>query len=87
MSDGNTRIVSMLTTSDNPHDPFDDFDSWFAYDTRAGHHTSSYLARIVVTSDELSQADQDRVITEAIDEIVRENINGLYVKVSRETPA
>ena len=74
----------MLTTIDNPFDPFDKFDDWYAYDEDKGYHSCAYLARIVKTSDELSDADNDLAIEEAIDEIVRMNINGMYKKVSRE---
>lgn len=77
-------LQTMLTTVDNPFDPFDDYDEWFAFDSRAGHHTPSFLARITVTSDELSEADQLFAIEQAIDEIVFENVNGLYRKVTRE---
>lgn len=77
-------IESRLTTVDNPFDPFDQFDQWFAYDAAAGHHTMSFLARIIVTSDDLSDADQELAIEQAIDEIVYENVNGLYRKISRE---
>lgn len=76
--------VSMLTTSDNPYDPFDQYDDWYNYDLNVGHHTPGFLARIAVYSDELSLTDQHRAIEEAIDEIVKENVSGLYVKVSRE---
>lgn len=75
---------SMLTTTDNPFDPFDHYDEWYAYDQRVGHHTPEYLARIVVMSEEISPADQAFAIEMAIDEIVQENINGLYKKVTRE---
>lgn len=71
----------MLTTIDNPFDPFTRFDEWYAYDEAAGHHTTSYLARIVNTSDELSEADQDLAIELAIQEIVQLNISGLYRSV------
>jgi hypothetical protein len=74
----------MLTTIDNPYDPFDKFDEWFAFDMRAGHHTPGLLARIAVTSTELSDADQLLSIEQAIDEIIREDLTGLYKKVSRE---
>lgn len=76
-------IESMLTTIDNPFNPFDDYDSWFAFDTRVGHHTASYLARVVVTSDNMSEPDQRLAIEHAIDEIIDENVNGLYTKVTR----
>lgn len=75
---------SMLTTVDNPFDPFDQYDSWYAYDERVGHHSTSLLARIVKTSDELSETDQSIAIEDAIDEIVRENVSGMHRKVTRE---
>lgn len=78
-------MESMLTTVDNPFSPFTQYDEWLAYDTRMGHHTNALLARIVVTSDELSETDQELAIEQAMDEIVRENVSGLHRKVQRET--
>lgn len=71
----------MLTTVDNPFNPFSHFDEWYAWDEAAGYHTLSYLGRVVVTSDELSDADQSLAIEQGIDDIVNEN-PGLYIKVS-----
>lgn len=75
---------NMLTTVDNPFNPFTHFDEWFAYDEAAGHKTTAFLARVVKTSDEMSEADQSLAIEQAINEIVRENVTGLYRKVSSE---
>jgi hypothetical protein len=74
----------MLTTIDNPYDPFDHYDEWSAYDERMGYHTPSFLARVVITSDELSELDQNLAVEDAIDEIIKENVSGLYKKVTRE---
>lgn len=74
--------LHMLTTVDNPFSPFNQFDEWYAYDVQAGHHTSALLARVVKTSDELSDVDQDLAIESAIDEIVRENVSGKHRKVA-----
>lgn len=73
----------MLTTVDNPFDPFEQFDEWFAWDEQMGYHTCSFLARIAITSNELSEEDESVAIESAIDEIVRENILGLYRKVTK----
>lgn len=72
----------MLTTVDNPFDPFTQFDEWNAWDQTKGYHTSAFLARVVLTSDDLSEADESLAIEEAIDEIVEENVLGLYRKVT-----
>lgn len=74
----------MLTTIDNPYNPFTHFDEWRAYDVEKGYFTCEYLARIVKTSDELSETDQLLAIEQAIDEIVELNILGLYKKLVEE---
>ena len=75
-------MESMLTTVDNPYNPFTHFDEWYAFDMAAGYFSSALLARIVRTSDDLSEADQSLAIEQAIDEVVRENVLGIYRKVS-----
>lgn len=70
----------MLTTSDNPFNPATQFDEWQVWDQSAGYNTLAYLARVVVTSDELPPALQNQAIEQAIDDIIAEN-NGLYIKV------
>lgn len=75
------QVDRMLTTKDNPFNPFTHWEEWFAYDYSLGYHTPSYLARVTRTSDELSEADQDAAINDAIDEILQENILGIYTTV------
>jgi hypothetical protein len=79
-------VRAMLTTIDNPHSPFDDYAAWFAFDATHGYHSSAYLARLVLTSEELSEFDQQRDIEDAIDYIISENVSGMFVKVTREFP-
>ena len=75
---------TMLTTVDNPFDPFTQFDEWYSFDEEKGYATSGLLARITKSSDELSESDQDLAREMAIDEIIRENITGMHRKVVRE---
>ena len=77
----NAMRAVMLTTIDNPFDPFTQFDKWLTYDQSKGYFTNEYLARIVKTSDELSETDQFLAIEQAIDEIVQLNVLGIYRKV------
>ncbi len=70
----------MLTTVDNPYNPVTQFDEWNTWDQAAGYNTLAYLARVVRTSDELSDADQSLAYEDAIDSIINENGN-LYKKV------
>lgn len=73
--------VHMLTTMDNPYNPFTQFDEWFAFDESAGYHTTQYLARLTLSSPDLSDADESIAIENAIDEIAYINANGMYKKV------
>lgn len=75
----------MLTTIDNPFDPFTQYSDWYAYDEASGHQSTSLLARITLISDELSEPDQAAELERAIDEIVHYNVSGLHRKVVRET--
>lgn len=76
----------MLTTIDNPYDPFDDFAAWNSWDVSSGYHTASFLARITNYSNQLSESDQQKEIENSIDEVVRENVLGIYRKISRDFP-
>lgn len=77
----------MLTTSDNPFNPYTQWEEWYAFDVGAGYHTSSYLARVARSSDELSVADQSLAIKDAIDEILEFNVTGNYVKAYEKPSA
>jgi len=79
---GIAMTVHMLTTIDNPYNPWTHYDEWFAWDAQAGYHTPGFLARIVRSSDELSDEDQSLAIEQAIDEIVEENVLGIYKRVA-----
>jgi hypothetical protein len=75
----------MLTTVDNPFSPFTQFAEWFAFDVAHGYHTAAFLARICLTSDDLSEADQHVAIQTAIQEVVDENVSGMHRKVTRDS--
>lgn len=70
-----------LTTFDNPYDPFDQFDSWYMFDTDKGYNSCSYLDRIAATSDQLSEQENDQEIERAIDEIILFDSLNVYKKV------
>lgn len=73
-----------LTTTDNPYDPFNEFDKWYLWDVQHGYHTSAYLGRVARTSGDLSEVDDNLANEQAIDEIVELNLVGIYRKVVRD---
>ena len=60
----------MLSTADNPYNPFEEFDKWFQYDLLKGYNTCGYLARIANVPDEFSDEEESLQIENAIDEIL-----------------
>jgi hypothetical protein len=72
----------MLTTFDNPYDPFKQFPSWFLFDVEKGYNSCSYLGRIARTSEQLSEEENGAEIERAIDEIVKYDFMNIYKKVT-----
>ena len=74
----------MLTTYDNPFNPFEQFSSWFLFDVEKGYNTCSYLGRIVNLSDDLSEQEEAEEVERAIDEIIKYDFMNVYKKVKKE---
>ena len=75
------RNECMLTTTDNPYNPFEQFTLWRLFDLEKGYNTCEYLARIAQLSDDMSEKEVDEEIERAIDEIITYNPLAIYRKV------
>ena len=78
-------MKTMLTTIDNPFNPFKDFDSWFLFHVEKGYNSCAYLARIAKTSNEFTEQEEDEEIERAIGEIIKYDFMNIYVKVKEDT--
>ena len=70
-----------LTTFDNPFNPFENFDEWFAFDVQHGYNTCGKLMRIANVENNMSEVEYNNEIERAIDEIIQYDFVGLYRKV------
>ena len=68
----------MLTTFDNPYNPFVDFSSWYMYDCEMQHNTCSRLARIAEINNEMTENEIDAVKEEAMNFIVKYDLEGIF---------
>lgn len=73
----------MLTTVDNPFDPFTQFEAWLSFDVGHGYQTLPLLGRVVRTSDEMSEADRQVANEQGIDEIIEALGSEIYRKVTK----
>ena len=72
----------MLTTIDNPYNPFEQFDLWLLFDKEKGYNTCEYLARIVNLTNDMSEKEIEVATDRAIDEIIVNDPFGIYKKVA-----
>lgn len=73
-----------ITTTDNPFNPFDDFTSWFMFDTEKGYYTSSKLARLTNLEEGMSEVEEDEEIERAIDRLIEIDPLDIYIKIERD---
>lgn len=73
----------MLSTLDNPYNPFHHFDLWNQFDQAKGYYTLSYLGRMVDYSHCVNDEQRRKARELAINTIVSEDPSQMYCKVSR----
>jgi hypothetical protein len=73
----------MLSTIDNPYDPYKEFSKWFIFDSVNGYNSCDYLGRIVRTTDLMSDQEISDEISRAIDEIIKYDFENIYKKVRK----
>ncbi len=77
------KLDMMLTTIDNPFDPFTQFQDWYTFDCGKRYGTYNYLDRIVTITKDMNQEQIDQAYNEAMKEIVAFNPE-LYKLVTKE---
>lgn len=77
-------IEKMLSTKDNPYNPFTQPDEWFSYDSFHAHHSCELLGRIARCSYDLSDEMNTQIINDAVDSIVKNDPLHIYIAVERE---
>lgn len=60
-----------ITTVDNPWNPFTDWDSWLAFDIQHGYNTCERLSSTTITSDSLSDEENEESILHSMKIMMR----------------
>ena len=76
--------VYMLTTNDNPFDPFEQFIPWFMFDIEKGYNTCGRLMRIAKITDDMSEVEMDRELERAMNILIKYDFTDTYIKTSQE---
>lgn len=76
----------MITTIDNPYNPFTDYDNWLTFDIEKGYYTCSKLARISNVTDDMTDKEMIEEEERAINRLIEIDPLDIYIKVNkRET--
>lgn len=76
-------IKSMLTTVDNPYNPFDNFDDWYRFDQDHHHFSCERLAQVVGDTSDSNEIEEIAITENAINYIVANDLLGNYMKVQK----
>lgn len=74
----------MLTTFDNPYNPFVNFSEWYMFDCASGHNTCARLARLTKDDNEMTQKEIEEDRNRAIDSILKYDFIGEYFKGTKQ---
>ena len=75
----------MLTTFDNPFDPFEQFTPWRLFDLEKGYNTCEHLARIAQLTEGMTQQEENAEVERAIDIILENDFLNIYKKIIRDS--
>lgn len=78
-----TKEEMMLTTIDNPFDPFTQFQDWYTFDCGKQYYTYNYLDRVVTITKQMTKKEVDEAYNKGMKEIVFYNPE-LYKLVTKQ---
>lgn len=76
---------TLLTTANNPFNPFTDFENWYQCDITLGYNTCALIARLLPSTDGLPPKYEHLFYIETIRKIVEFDITNQYVLVTADT--
>lgn len=73
----------MITTIDNPYNPFTDYDNWLTFDIEKGYYTCNKLARISNVTDDMTDKEMIEEEERAINRLIEIDPLDIYIKVNK----
>ena len=71
----------MLTTIDNPYDPWLEYEAWLTFDRQHGYNTNELLALNCLLTNDLNEEQQDLEIQQAMNTIVQSDLFPFHIIV------
>lgn len=71
----------MITTIDNPWNPFTHYHEWLDHDTQHGYHTDQWIAILSKSSSDLPMEEQEELVDFGCQRLLEVDPYGLHVKL------
>ena len=78
------KYQCMLSTIDNPFNPFEQFTAWLLFDKEKGWNCCEVFDRVANITDEMTQKEINEETERAIDQIIEHDFLNIYKKVTYE---
>ena len=75
----------MITTFDNPFDPFEQFTLWHLFDKEKGYDSSERVMRLANISNDMTQKEVDEEVERAIDRLIEIDFTNTYKKLTKQS--
>lgn len=75
----------MLTTKDNPYNPFEQYELWLQYDLEMGYQSCERLGKIIQLEEGMSDQEKEDAMDRAIDEIIKHDPLGIYARATENS--
>lgn len=74
----------LLTTLDNPYDPFTQNESWSLFDLQHGYASNQWLAKYTYASQKMEEEDFRQEVSDGIDRFLAINPFGIHYKLFKK---
>ena len=68
----------LLTTIDNPYDPFEEFSLWNLFDKEKGHNTCELIGRLSRMSFDMTSKEEEEEYDRVVDFIILHDLQDKY---------
>lgn len=75
----------MISTKDNPFDPFDDFEAWLMFDKEKGYNSSERVARLAHFTEDMTEEESDKEFERAMDRLIEIDPFDIFIKIRRKS--
>ena len=84
--DTDTMLSVMVTTYDNPYNPFTHWDDWYKWDANNQYYTPELLARYINDEDAIDDIERAQLEARAINTIIDDGpLHNVWTVVKRNT--